>query len=140
MKKILVIIGTMILSIILTFILGENFSLYHFGTTPTTLTCIHLLSLFTILEYFFLIISYILKKVIKKEKIGIKKIISLILFFASLILILYFILMLNLDWLKYKNMGNSAPFYVFVLTRCLEFLLPSIITTIIGIALLKKDK
>lgn len=140
MKKILIILGTVILSILLTFFLGENLSLYHLGTTPTTLTCIHLISLFAILEYIFLVICYIFTKIIKKEKIGIRKIISLILFFISLILVLNFILMIDVDWLRYKNIGNSAPFYTFILVRCLEFLLPSIITNIISIVLLKKDK
>ncbi len=140
MKKGLMVIGTIILAVILTFILGEEFSLYSLGTKPTTLTCIHLISLFAILEYIFLTICYIIKKRRNKEKIGIKKIISLILLLVTLILILSFILMGEIDWLKYKNMGNSAPFYVFILVRCLEFLLPAIITTIIGLVLLKKDK
>ena len=133
MKKTLIIIGTIILSLIITFLFAETFSLYHFGTIPTKLTCIYLISLFSIFEYILLSISYIIRKKIKKERIDIKRIVSLVLFFASLILILGFIFMVDTDWLTYYSMGNSAPFYVFILVRCLEFLLPSIILIILGL-------
>ena len=140
MKKILTIIGTIILSLIITFIFAETFSLYHFGTIPTFTTFTYLLFIFCFITYILLSLIYIISKKIKKEKIGIKKIISLILFFVSLMLILGFVVILNLDRITYYPMGNSAPFYVFILVRCLEFLLPSIIFTIIGIVLLSKNK
>ena len=83
MKKTLIIIGTFILSLLITFLFAETFSLYHFGTIPTKLTCIYLVSLFSIVEYILLSMCYIIGSKIKKEKIGIKKIISLVLLFAS---------------------------------------------------------
>ena len=140
MKKILTIIGTAILSLIITFIFAETISLYHFGTTPTFTTFTYLLFIFCFITYILLSLIYIISKKIKKEKIGIKKIISLILFFISLMLILGFVVILNLDRITYYPMGNSAPFYVFILVRCLEFLLPSIILIIVGIVLLLKNK
>ena len=138
MKKTLVIIVTIILSLIITFVFAEIFNLYNFETIPTILTCIYLISLFSIFEYILLSICYVVLKKIKKEKVGIKRIISLVLFFISLILILGFIFMVDIDWLNYYSIVNSSPFYTFVLVRSLEFLLPSIVSTIIGIILLKR--
>ena len=140
MKKTLTIIGTIILSLIVTFMFAETFSLYHFGTIPTFPTFTYLLFIFCFITYILLSLIYIISKKIKKKKIGIKKTISLILFFVSLLLILGFIVILNLDWVTYYSMGNSAPFYVFILLRCLEFLLPSIVLIIVGIVLLLKNK
>ena len=140
MKKILIIIGTIILSLIITFIFAETFSLYHFRTIPTFTTFTYLLFIFCFITYILLSLIYIISKKIKKEKIGIKKIVSLILFFASLLLVLGFIVLLNIDWITFYSMGNSAPFYVFILVRFLEFLLPSIILIIVGIVLLSKNK
>ena len=140
MKKILTIIGTIILSLIITFMVAETFSLYHFGTTPTFTTFTYLLFIFCFITYILLSLIYIISKKIKKEKIGIKKLLSLILFFVSLMLILGFVVILNLDWITYYPMGNSVPFYVLILVRCLEFLLPSIILIIVGIVLLLKNK
>ena len=138
MKKTLVIIVTIILSLIITFVFAEIFNLYNFETIPTILTCIYLICLFSIFEYILLSICYVVLKKIKKEKVGIKRIISLVLFFISLILILGFIFMVDIDWLNYYSIVNSSPFYTFVLVRSLEFLLPSIVSTIIGIILLKR--
>ena len=48
MKMVLTIVESIIVSLILTFVLAELLSLYHFGTVPTTLTIIYLVSLFCI--------------------------------------------------------------------------------------------
>lgn len=140
MKKILTIIGTIILSLTITFIFAETFSLYHFGTIPTFTTFTYLLFIFCFITYILLSLIYIISKKIKTEKIGIKKIISLVLFFVSLLLILGFIVILNLDWITYYSNYPSAPFYVYIIVRSLEFLLPSIILIIVGIVLLLKNK
>ena len=140
MKKTLTIIGTIILSLIITFMFAEAFSLYHFGTTSTFTTFTYLLFIFCFITYILLSLIYIISKKIKKEKIGIKKIISLILFFVSLLLILGFIVILNLDWITYYSNYPSAPFYVYIIVRSLEFLLPSTILIIVGIVLLLKNK
>ena len=67
----------MILSIIilvLSFIFAEIFSIYHFGNVPTLLTSLYLISIFVIFEYLSISITYIVKKLIKKEKNRQKKI------------------------------------------------------------------
>ncbi len=138
MTKILKIIGIIILSLVITFLAAETFSLYHFGNYPTLTTFTYLLFLFGFITYIFFSLNYIITKKIQKEKLGIKKIISIILFFIVLILILTFIIVLNYDFLNYYAIANSAPIYVFILVRSLEFLLPTIILIIIGLILLLK--
>ena len=138
MNKLFTLVGTIILSLIFTFIFAETFSMYHFGDIPTTLTLLYLISFFCIFEYILLSLTYIIKKKVKKEKIGMKKIIGLILFFVSLILILGCTISIDIDWLNYYSIANSSPFYVFVIVRCLEFLIPSIILIIISVFLLKQ--
>ena len=140
MKKILIVIVTIILSLIITFINAEIFNLYHFGSIPTILTFNYLLFIFLFITYILLSIVYIITKKIKKEKIGINKILGSILIFISLILIMGFIIMVNIDWLTYYLNANSSPFYVFILVRGLEFLLPSIILIVISILLLKNKR
>ena len=140
MKKCLTITISIIVSLIITFLIAEMFSLYHFGNTPTFTTFTYLLFIFCFINYILLSLIYIIDKKRKKEKIGIKKIISLILFFISLLLILEFIVILNLDFLTYYSNYSSAPFYTYIIVRSLEFLLPSIILIIVGIVLLLKNK
>lgn len=138
MKKNLTIIGITIISLILTFFFTEIMSIYHFGTIPTLLTTLYLISMFSIIEYLLLSIYYIVKKLIKKEKLNKKIIISLVLLFVSLLLILGYILILDIDYLHWYM--YSSPFYLNVIVRSLEFLLPAIILIIISIILIKKAK
>ncbi len=135
MKKTIFILS--IIALITTFIFAETFSIYHFGTPLTVLTTLYLISLFAILLYLLFFIVYIIRKSVKKEKIEIKKIISLVLLFVSLLLILSFIITINVDHLHWYF--NSSPFYVNVIVRSIEFLLPSIIFIIISM-LLKNNK
>ena len=76
MKIRLVIIS--IISLILTFVFAELLSLYHFGSIPTLLTSLYLISMFAIIEYLFISITYIIKKIVKKQRISVKKIIGLL--------------------------------------------------------------
>lgn len=138
MKKNLTIIGITILSLVLTFFFTEIMSIYHFGTIPTLLTTLYLISIFSIIEYLLLSIYYIVKKLIKKEKLNKKIIISLVLIFISLLLILGYVLILDIDYLHWYM--YSSPFYLNVIVRSLEFLLPAIILIIISIILIKKSK
>lgn len=138
MKKTLTIIGITILSLVLTFFFTEIMSIYHFGTLPTLLTTLYLISMFSIIEYLLLSIYYIVKKLIKKEKLNKKIIISLVLIFISLLLILGYVLILDIDYLHWYM--YSSPFYLNVIVRSLEFLLPAIILIIISIILIKKSK
>ena len=127
-----------IISIIITLFLGEILSIYSFGSVPTLLTFLYLISMFSIINYLIIVGTYIVKKIIKKEKISLKKIIGLILLFVSLVLVLYYIIVLNIDYLNWYV--NSAPFYFNVIFRSIDYLIPSIIMLIIGIKLINKKE
>lgn len=130
-----VIIIISIISLIFTFVLAELFSVYHFGSVPTLLTSLYLISIFAIMEYLFISITYIVKKISKKQKIGVKKIIGLLLLFIALLLILLFLIVVDIDWLNWYL--YSSPFYINVIMRSIEMLLPSIILIGISILLIK---
>ena len=117
-------------SLILTFIFADVLSIYSFGSIPTLLTILYLLSIFLILDYVLITGSYILKKLITKEKILIKKIIGLILIFIALILILLFLVVVNVDYLHWYM--YSSPFYLNIIVRSIEFLLPAAVLLVIG--------
>ena len=127
-----------IISIIITLFLGEILSIYSFGSVPTLLTTLYLISMFSIINYLIIVGTYIVKKIIKKEKISLKKIIGLILLFVSLVLVLYYIIVLDIDYLNWYV--NSAPFYFNVIFRSIDYLIPSIIMFIIGIKLINKKE
>ena len=135
MKKTTIIIIT-IISLVFTFVLTEIFSIYHFGSMPTLLTFLYLIIIFAVLEYLLNSITYIIIKLIKKEKIKIKKIIGLFLLFIALLLILLYLIILNFDYLNWYM--NSSPFYLNVIFRSIEFLLPSIIFIVVGFILIKE--
>ena len=135
MKKRAIIILSIII-LVLTFIFAEILSIYHFGNVPTLLTSLYLISIFSIFEYLSIFITYIVRKLIKKEKLEIKKIIGLILLLVALLLILLYLVVLDIDSLHWYM--NSAPFYLNVIVRSIEFLLPSIMLIVIGINLIKK--
>lgn len=137
MKKYSVLIST-IISVIITFIFAEIFSLYHFGNIPTLLTTLYLITIFSIFEYILLFILFIVKKKKNKQKIKRKEIFGRILLFIALLLIFGFIIVLNIDWLHWY--AYSSPFYINVIVRSLEFILPAIINIIVGIVLLKNEK
>jgi len=134
-KKIL---ATSIISLIFTLIFTEIFSLYHFGDIPTITTLSYLITFFCFFEYILLLIIYVIRKKVNKGKIGVKRIIGLTILFIALILILSFIVVLEVDWLNWYI--YSSPFYINVIIRSLEFLLPSIVLIIVGIHLLRKNK
>ncbi len=68
----------------------------------------------------------------------IKKVIGVVLFCLAVILVGYFALVLNMDWLNWY--ANSAPFYIDVILRGIEFLLPAIICIVVGIILINKSR
>ena len=107
-------------------------------TTLFRSTSLYLISIFVIFEYLSISITYIVRKLIKKEKLEIKKIIGLILLLVALLLILLYLVVLDIDYLHWYM--NSAPFYLNVIVRSVEFLLPSIILIVIGINLIKRKK
>lgn len=134
MKKIILI--SSIISLVLTLFFGGILSLYSFGSYPTLLTSLYLLTMFVIINYLIIVGTYIIKKVIKKEKISLKKIIGLILLFISIVLVLLCILIIDIDHLHWYM--YSSPFYLNVIFRCVEFLVPGIILLIISIFLIRK--
>ncbi len=125
-----------IISVILTFVIADIFSVYSFGTVPTVLTSLYLISLFGILEYIFISGGYIFNKIYNKEKIFVKKIVGLILLFVALMLIFLYLVVVNVDYLHWYM--YSSPFYLNVIIRSVEFLLPSLILVGISIFLFKK--
>lgn len=60
------------------------------------------------------------------------------LYAVSTFLIIVFTIRLGVDYFKYDNLNNSAPFYTFIITRMIEFIIPSIIVFIIGKVIKKK--
>ena len=140
MKRFLTIVGSTIVSLILTFVLAELLSLYNFGTVPTILTIIYLVSLFCIFEYLILTVKFIINKKKNHQTISHKNIFSMILFFISLLLVLYFIFATNIDWLNYYSKGDSAPFYLTIITNGIKILIPSVISFVLGIFISKKKK
>lgn len=136
MKKVTILILS-IITLIITFIFTEIFSIYHLGSKPSLLTSLYLLSIFAIFEYLSLSVTYIIRKLIKKEKIKRKEIIGLILLFVSLLLILLFLVVINVDWLKWY--AYSTPFYINVIVKGIKYLIPSIILIVFSIFLLRKN-
>lgn len=60
------------------------------------------------------------------------------LYVISVMLILGFCIRLGVDYFKYNDLNNSAPFYTFIIIRVIEFLLPSIIVYIVARIVKKK--
>lgn len=48
-----------------------------------------------------------------------------ILYAVSVVLLVIFVIMLGVDYSRYRT--YSAPFYIYVVTRAVEFVIPSII-------------
>lgn len=61
------------------------------------------------------------------------------LYFVSALLIIGFGIRVGVDAYQYSAAINSAPFYVFVLARSAEFILPAAICFVIGIVMNKKQ-
>ena len=137
MKNIVILIIT-IVSVIFTFIFAELFSIYHFGDIPTLLSTFYLVSIFSIFEYILLTISYIIIKLKQKNKIKIKEIFGRILLFLALILILLFGIVLEVDWLNWYV--YSSPFYINIIVRILQFIIPALLLILISIVLIKNSK
>ena len=132
------IILCLIIALIITFVFAEIFSLYHFGSVPTLLTLLYLISLFSIFSYLLLSGCYIGSGKINKKKIGIRRIIGFILLFISLVMILSYLVIVNVDYLNWYM--YSSPFYFNVIFRCVEFLFPSVILMVISILLIRNKK
>lgn len=60
------------------------------------------------------------------------------LYAVSIFLIIWFAIRLGTDYFEYDDIANSAPFYVFIIERVVEFIIPSIIVFIVGTMMKKK--
>lgn len=60
------------------------------------------------------------------------------LYTVSIFLIIGFTIRLSVDYFKYDDLNNSAPFYTFIIVRIIEFIIPSIIVFIVGKVMKKK--
>lgn len=54
------------------------------------------------------------------------------LYIICILLTVGFIIRLVADYIKYDNINNSSPFYIIIIERVFEFILPCIIVFIIG--------
>ena len=54
------------------------------------------------------------------------------LYAVSILLIIGFVIRISVDFIKYDEMNNSAPFYAFIIIRAIEFVAPSIICFVVG--------
>ena len=56
----------------------------------------------------------------------------------SVILVIGFIVIMIFDYRNYNSNETSFPFYTYIITRSLEFILPSIISFIVSMILKRK--
>lgn len=60
------------------------------------------------------------------------------LYFVSIILVVGFLVSVCIDYFTYDSTYNSAPFYVFIIVRGMEFILPALLVWIVARILKKK--
>ena len=58
----------------------------------------------------------------------------------SILLFLGFIINTLVDYIRYNNTLNSAPFYIWVAVNILYFIVPAFIALVIGLVLKRKSK
>ena len=59
-------------------------------------------------------------------------------YIVCIFLIIGFANRLGVDYFKYDNTNNSAPFYAFIIERVVEFIVPSMVVFIVGKVMKKK--
>ena len=62
MKKFVAYLGTIIISLIVTFVTFETLSLYHFGDIPTTVVSVRLIIFFCVIECLFILTLSLIRK------------------------------------------------------------------------------
>ena len=62
------------------------------------------------------------------------------LFVLSAILLAAFAVFTGLDYIAYQDSFTSAPFSVFVLIRAIEFVLPAILVSLVGLIVKMRRK
>ncbi len=67
-----------------------------------------------------------------------KEIVCKVLYALSVLLLVGFLISLVSDYMQYNTYLNSAPFYIFVLVRAVEFILPGIMVFIVVMVMRRK--
>lgn len=62
MKKFVAYLGTIIISLIVTFVTFETLSWYHFGDIPTTVVSVRLIIFFCVIECLFILTLSLIRK------------------------------------------------------------------------------
>lgn len=62
MKKFVTLLGTIIISLIVTFVTFETLSWYHFGDIPTTVVSVRLIIFFCVIECLFILTLSLIRK------------------------------------------------------------------------------
>jgi hypothetical protein len=62
MKKFVTYLGTIIISLIVTFVTFETLSWYHFGDIPTTVVSVRLIIFFCVIECLFILTLSLIRK------------------------------------------------------------------------------
>lgn len=60
-----------------------------------------------------------------------------ILYAISIILLVLFVVMVNVDYLRYRM--YSAPFYIYVIIRAVEFAIPSLVVFVLARIMKRKS-
>lgn len=58
----------------------------------------------------------------------------------SVLLVIGFIINTVIDYSRYNNTLNSAPFYLWIIVNAICFIIPAIIALIVGLVIKKKTK
>ena len=61
-------------------------------------------------------------------------------YILSILLFLGFVIQTMIDYSQYKSTLNSAPFYIWVIANIIYFIVPAIISLIVGIVIKNKNK
>lgn len=136
MKKKFIIL-CFVIAFLFTLLFSYVFGIYSFNSSITMRTFLYMVSIFSVLSYINIALYYLISKKIKKEKISLLKVTSMVLFLIAILLVIFLIIGLEIDYLNWYS--NSSPFYIHVILRSIEYLAPAIFMVVIGIFLIKND-
>ncbi len=136
MKKKFIIL-CLVIAFLFTLLFSYVFSIFSFNSFITIRTLLYMVSIFSILSYINIAIYYLVSKKIKKEKISLLKITSMVLFLIAILIVIFLIIGLEIDYLNWYS--NSSPFYIHMILKSIEYLVPAIFMVVVGIFLIKND-
>ena len=134
-KKNLMIIVTIIVALIITYCIVNILNIYHFNCVPTMTTLIYIIFILSIMSYLLFFFLYFIWKKRHLEKIKMEQYACIIMCFVALILMLFFLLMVDIDWLSHEAV--LSPFYMSIIVRGFQFLLPSAILIVLSLLLIQ---